>query len=859
MNSPRMSHRPGRGLVSAALAAASLTMLASGGGTALAAPHRYGTAAARGAAAPIGEAARGAPAAGTITTVAGGVGGPGPATGISLSDANGPACRTASTVTFAAGNLYIADGSVRKVSQQTGLLTTPAGTGAAGPLRTGGPAVSAPLGACGVAVDGAGNLVIADELRHRIDVVPAASGTFYGQAMTAGHLYPVAGTGVQGAGGSGVPALKTALNSPADVALDGAGNIVIADEGTPQFPGPERGSRVRVVAERTGSFYGQAMTAGDIYTVAGTVKEFGYSGDGGPAVQAAIGLFLVAVRVDPAGNLVLGTVDNSRIRVVAASTGTFYGQPMTAGDIYTVAGGGTGGTANGIPATQATLSSPDGAASDAAGNLLLSDADDGLVRVVAVSTGTFYGQAMTAGDIYTIAGGGSQLGDGGPATSAFIPGPGGLAVDPAGDVLITDFGHQRVRLVAARTRTLYGQAMTAGDIYSVAGTNFADFCCDGAPATTAEMNGPAAVTTDAAGNVVLADETDNRVRVVAASTGTFYGQPMTQGDIYTVAGDGKQGFSPDGTPATQAELNTPRGVAADQAGNLVIANSFRNRIQLVAVVSGTFFGVPMAAGDIYTVAGDGHNEFSGDGGPALAAGVVHPSAVALDGAGNLLIAEPLDNRIRVVADTTGTFYGQAMTADDIYTVAGNGTQGFAGDGGRATSAELALANGVAPDRAGNLVIADTGNARVRVVAEHTGTFYGQSMTKGDIYTVAGKGVFGFAGDGGPATGAEFDMPTAVAVDGTGNVVIADTGNGTPGDVGNDRVRVIAAAAGTFYGVPMTKGDIYTVAGNGIAGLAGDGHAATGAELDIPLGVGLDGAGDLLVAEVNDGRVREVAR
>src|SRR5215472_9638672 len=163
----RMPRRRRAGTVLAA--GTTVMLLAGGGGAAL--------------------AARAAPAGGIISTVAGGVGGPGPGTGISLSDANAaPGGCSLNTVAFAAGSLYIADGSVRKVSARTGLLTTPAGTGAAGPLTLGGPAATAPLGACGVAFDHAGNMVVADHLRHRIDVVPARTGTFYGRAMTAGHL-----------------------------------------------------------------------------------------------------------------------------------------------------------------------------------------------------------------------------------------------------------------------------------------------------------------------------------------------------------------------------------------------------------------------------------------------------------------------------------------------------------------------------------------------------------------------------------------------------------------------------------------------------------------------------------------------
>ena len=273
------------------LAVATSVALIAGGG-ALAAP----AAASPVAASPVaGSSSAGSAAAGThrsaggvITTVAGGVGGPGPATQISLATSTAPssACSGLSSVAFSAGQLYLADTSVRQVSEQTDQLTTPAGTGSAGPFGAGGPASRATIAACGVAVDHAGNVVIADTFQRRIEVLPHASGTFYGQAMTAGHIYVVAGNGGTGSGGSGVPAAKTALSSPMDVAVDAAGNLVIADAGTPS---PETGSRVRVVAAATGTFYGQHMTAGDIYTVAGTVAGIQFSGLGGPATKAGAG------------------------------------------------------------------------------------------------------------------------------------------------------------------------------------------------------------------------------------------------------------------------------------------------------------------------------------------------------------------------------------------------------------------------------------------------------------------------------------------------------------------------------------------------------------------------------------------
>ena len=392
--------------------------------------------------------------------------------------------------------------------------------------------------------------------------------------------------------------------------------------------------------------------------------------------------------------------------------------------------------------------------------------------------------------------------------------------------------------------------MTAGDIYTVAGNGTSAFSGDGGLATGAELNGPRRVTVDGAGNLVITDRGNNRVRVVAAGTGTFYGQAMTAGDIYTVAGTGAYGFSGDGGPATAAELASPDQTAVDGAGNLVIADWGNSRVRVVAAGTGTFYGQAMTAGDIYTVAGNGQVGYGSDGGLAASAKLDGPQDVAVDGAGNLVIADSGNDRVRVVAARTATFYGRAMTVRHIYTVAGNGTFGFSGDGGPGTAAGLKIPQDVVVDGAGNLVITDSGNNRVRVVAAGAGTFYGQAMTAGDIYTVAGNGTFGFSGDGGPATAAELGSPGQTAVDGAGNLVIADSGN--------NRVRVVAAGAGTFYGQAMTPGDIYTVAGNGTFGFSGDGGPALSAGLSRPQGVAVDAAGDLLVVDVGSNRIREVA-
>ena len=782
---------------------------------------------------------RTAAATGDITTVAGGVGGPDAGTAVSLGTGQNAVCG----ISYNSGSLYVADSDVvRKVNPQTGGLTTPVGTGTAGPLGDGGPAGSAELSTCGTTLDHSGNLVIADWGGSRIRVVAASSGTFYGLAMTADDIYTVAGNGQFGYAGDTRLATAAKLDGPSAVAVDGAGNLVISDSGN---------DRVRVVAAKAGTFYGQAMTARHIYTVAGN-GTYGFSGDGGPATSAEL-YYPDQTAVDGAGNLVIADSANDRVRVVAATSGTFYGQAMTAGDIYTVAGTGTTGfSGEGSPATGAELDSPRGVTVDGAGNLVIADRGNNRVRVVAAGDGTFYGQAMTAGDIYTVAGSGTLgfSGDAGPATSADLASPDQTTVDGDGNLVIADGVNGRVRVVAAGDGSFYGQAMTAGDIYTVAGNGIGGFSGDGSPATSAELNGPRRVTVDGAGNLVIADRGNNRVRVLAGSTGSFYGQAMTAGDIYTIAGTGTLGFSGDGGPATSAKLASPVQAAVDGDGNLVIADSGNNRVRVVAASTGSFYGLAMTAGDIYTVAGSGLPGFTGEGGVATTAKLDSPQDVAVDSAGNLVIADGANNRVRVVAPRAGTFYGRAMTKGHIYTVAGNGTFGFSGDGGAATAAELSIPEDVVVDGAGNLVVTDSGNNRVRVVAGGAGSFYGQAMTAGDIYTVAGNGTLGFSGDGGAATAAELGSPGQTALDGAGNLVIADNAN--------DRVRVVAGGAGSFYGQAMTAGDIYTVAGNGTGGFSGDGGPAVSAELSHPQGVAVDAAGDLLVADAGSNRLREVA-
>ena len=589
--------------------------------------------------------------------------------------------------------------------------------------------------------------------------------------------------------------------------------------------------------------------------IAGLGKVIGFGGDGGPATRARLGL-LGALAVDADQNVVVADTSNNRIRMIAATPGTFYGVAMTAGDIYTVAGNGTLGFAgDGGPATAAELNQPGGVAIDGSGNLVISDTGNQRIRVVAATSGTFYGRTMTAGDIYTVAGNGTFgfAGDGSPATAAEMRDPAGVSVDSTGNLAIADSSNNRIRVVAATSGTFYGQAMTAGNIYTVAGTGTAAFAGDGGPAAAAELFFPNATTVDGSGNLVIADFYNNRIRVIAATSGTFYGQAMTAGNIYTVAGTGTSGYSGDGGPAVAANVGFPSAVAVDRSGNLVISLPYAERVRVVAVKSGKFYDQEMTAGDIYTVAGNGLVFESGNTGKTSNAEMDSPGAIAVDGAGSGAGNYELFDygEVRLVAANAGTFFGQAMSPGRIYGIAGNGRPGYTGDGGPATAARVGQPpGGVAFDGSGNLVIADAGNNRIRVVPAASGTFYGQAMTLAHIYTVAGNGTTGFAGDGGPAASAELNAPGAVTVDAAGNLVIADAGN--------NRIRVVAAASGTFYGQAMTAGDIYTVAGNGSSGYSGDGGPATAAALNVPASVAIDSAGNLVIADSGNNRIRVVA-
>jgi uncharacterized protein (TIGR03437 family) len=320
---------------------------------------------------------------------------------------------------------------------------------------------------------------------------------------------------------------------------------------------------------------------------------------------------------------------------------------------------------------------------------------------------------------------GAFFGDGGPATNADLQSPTGVIVDGAGNLYIADQGNYRIRKVD-----------TAGIISTVAGNGGALPSPDGGQAASSAVSpaqiGGGGLAVDSLGNLYFSDVGISlRVRKVD-----------TTGVLTTVAGNGLPIYSGDGGPAVNAGLSSPAGLAIDRAGNIYIADVTSLRVRKVNT-----------AGIISTVAGNGAAGFSGDGGPATAASLQAPVAVAVDNAGNLYIVDQTPLRIRKV-DTSGI----------IRTIAGNGTPGFSGDGGAATSAQLFSPTGVAVDAAGNVYVADRTNRRIRKID-----------TAGIITTVAGSGRSGVGGDGGPATSAELSFPFDVALDSAGSLYIADFG------------------------------------------------------------------------------------
>jgi len=326
--------------------------------------------------------------------------------------------------------------------------------------------------------------------------------------------------------------------------------------------------------------------------------------------------------------------------------------------------------------------------------------------------------------ITTIAGNGvfNYGGDGGPGTAASVEYLHFGVADTAGNLIVSDNFNDRIR-----------EINTAGIISTFAGDGAPAFGGDGGPATLAHLTSPRGVTMDRKGNLYIADANNSRIRKVD-----------TAGNISTYAGNGIIGFAGDGGPATAAEFTGLIDLVADTAGNIYAADGGNARVRKIDT-----------SGIITTIAGTGGTAYTGDGGPATLAQIQAPGGLALDKYGNLYIAIDNCNCVRKVNAADGI----------IHTIAGNNTMGFSGDGGPATAASLSSPADIAVDSALNLYISDHGNNRIRRID-----------TLGIIQTIAGTGAEGYAGDGGPATGAAFYLPMGVNLDRQGNIYVCDWGN-----------------------------------------------------------------------------------
>lgn len=679
-------------------------------------------------------------------------------------------------------NLYNADtenGRVRRIDH-SGTITTFAGIGDGHFGGDGSPAVRARLdNPTGLAVGPKGNLYIADTENHRIRRIDRS-----------GTISTVAGTGVQGYGGDGGQATAAQLDQPSDVALDSSGNVYVADT---------RNNRVR-----------QIDPSGTISTVAGN-GEFsarGDSGDGGPADGTPI-RWPMSVEVDSAGNLLI--VEASSVRLVDPS-----------GTISTVAGrGGRGYRGDGGPATEASLSSPRGIAADSSGNIYIADSGNHRVRRIGPS-----------GTILTVAGTGEggYSGDGGPATEARLRSPTGVAIDSSGTLYIADMHNTRVRSIDSSGRIstvayyhrggaggsplmrpsdvavdssgrVYVSEVwnhrvhridSSGDLVRVAGLAAVERGGDGGPAVEAELHLPHGLAFDHAGNLYVSERAPRRIRRIDPS-----------GIISTVAGIGASGPGRDSPRNSESALSSPSGIAVDTSGNLFVAESPNHRVRRID-----------PSGVVSTVAGTGRDGYDGDGGPADRHALNRPTGVAVDSMGNLFVADSANNRIRKIAPG-GT----------ISTLPGAGRHKFGGDGGPADQAALSRPSDVAVDSSGNLLIADTGNRRVRLVDP-----------SGTISTLAGVGYD--LGNGEPLPYNPFTDLSAVAVDASGNLYFAE--------VFRHRIWKISSS-----------GTLTMVAGTGTGGYSGDGGPAVRAELSEPRDVAVDSSGILYIADQRNYRVRRI--
>lgn len=645
------------------------------------------------------------------------------------------------------GNLFIADNNNNRVCKvdTMGFMTRYGGTGSYAYSGDGGPAVNAGISyPRGLATDSMGNLYIAVFYDNRIRKID-----------TNGVISTLVGTGFSAYNGDNISATNASLFNPQGVALDSGGALFIADF---------QNNRVRMVASP-----GPILKLTNITTNNDGLYDVIVSNDSGSTTSSVARLEVALppgiVAPPQSQQILLGT--SATFAVQPSGTTPFSYQWQFNGTAisnataaqYTI----PAVTTNDAGSYNVLVTSPYGSITSAVATLIVllppvisvQPVDESVVlgdsasfSVAVTGPGPYRYQWRLNGtnlptDIITTFAGQASAGfsgDLGAATNASLRGPTGLAFDALSNLFFADTSNNRVRKVD-----------TNGVITTVAGKAARGFSGDGGAATNASLSAPNGVALDPAGNLFIADTSNNRVRKV-----------RTDGTIITLAGKSSFGFSGDGGAATNAALNSPEGVAIDNFGNVLIADTANNRIREVRT-----------NGIIVTVAGRGSPSYSGDGGAATNANLNGPTGICIDAPGNWFIADMNNSRIRKV-DTNGV----------IATVAGKSGSGFSGDGGPATNASLNHPFGVAVDSRSNLFISDSGNNRMR-----------QVIHDGLINTVAGQATAGFSGDGGLATLASLNNPAGAAVVGSDQLFFADSGN--------SRVRTVAVAGPELTLDPVT--------------------------------------------------------
>ena len=664
-------------------------------------------------------------------------------------------------------NLYIGDKSNNVIREVTaaGIISTYAGNHTAGYSGDGGLATSAELSAPkGIGMDSSGNLYIADTSNNRIRKV-----------ATGGTISTFAGNGTGSDSGDGGNASSAGIFDPQNVTVDNAGNVYIGEP-----------TRLRWVSP------------GDIIeTVAGTGTS-GSTGNGGPATSAEVGT-ITGVVLDPLGQLYIDDNAFNVIRQIKLNNqfpSIALGQASSAQTLQLVLDQATSIASIAIPSGFVDFSvgsvsgcTIDGSTVNAAGTIctfsvtftpqypgirtapLKITNGSGTITSFALSgvgSGGILG--FIPGIIATIAGNGTAgyNGDGGQAAAAQLDAPNAIFIASDGSYYISDYINCRIRRI-----------IPSGVISTVAGNGTCGYTGDGAAATSAEVDYPSGLAMDGAENLYIVDGS-NAVRKVNPN-----------GIITTFAGTGTAGFAGDGGLATAAQLSAVKSVAADSLGNIYIADGGNNRIRIV-----------YPSGYIATFAGNGSASYSGDGGLATAAAINYPHGMVADGAGDIYIADRSNQRIRMVNP-------QGI----ISTVAGDGTAGYSGDGGSATSATLNYPRGLTIDAANNIFINDAQNDVIRMVD-----------AAGIIQTVAGTGASGYSGDGGSAqvaqlylynSGSPSLVDLGIAVDGSGNIYIPDADN--------QRVRKVTVGQTTTLSFPATA-DVTTSSAQTVTGL-NQGNAA----------------------------------